>query len=84
MMDKSSSMAEEFVLEQLMAGETRNTVVTRNASGKIYPEGHATMWRRIDRAFQRLRRRGVIAVDSSCNWRIVSTDGRGQGDGEKV
>jgi hypothetical protein len=37
-------------------------------SDKCYPHGHKTLWRRVDRAIQSLRRKGRIVLNDSGYW----------------
>lgn len=53
-------------------GSATASEIIRAGSGVVYPEGHATLWRRMDRAIQRLRKKGHIRFNGK-DWEI--TDG---------
>lgn len=61
----------EFVVEKLKCyGSLPATVLIRQGSGVVYPEKHPTLWRRVDRGIQKLRKQGIIKYKDK-KWHLV-------------
>ncbi len=57
---RPSAQLDEWILSQLRGGPLGSTSLIARADGVWYPQGHRTLWRRVDRAIQRLRKAGRI------------------------
>ena len=59
-----------WVLERLAVKPASATMLIAAADGVWYPTGHSTLWRRVDRAIQSLRKRGLIQFNGR-EWSLV-------------